>query len=385
MAHAKARILLNAEAFGFGPSAAIAAIAPLLQKARFSISYIGEAHTLDLQRQIPYQNIFDVTNLSPAKRQQLLQTLAAEYDLFFTAMDFNMAQLAKQAGMKVGIYDALTWYWRKESTDTDHELTLGWPDIRPIVQSADLYAVQKFYGVEKKIRATSGLLPHTTFVAPIVQKVTARGMRDTVLLNLGGLQNPAWNFEDTVLYARLIIDTVKRVLAPDESLTVATSSAVAEAVDEPDCRSHTRAEMIKVLAKTKYALMTPGLGNIYDSANYGIPTVWLPPANDSQGQQVTILEQHGCLDARVDWKDFSHPIDYMQPQQKVLGDISRNLREAGDSTSILETFHSTIKAKLEVVAPLLKSKTSKLLDTFGHDGQVEISHAITELLRGISS
>lgn len=30
--------------------------------------------------------------------------------------------------------------------------------------------------------------------------------------------------------------------------------------------------------------MTPGLGNIYDAATFAKHVVWLPPANDSQGQ-----------------------------------------------------------------------------------------------------
>src|SRR4051812_3790761 len=105
------RLLLNAEPFGFGPAAAIATIAPLLHAHGMALDYIGEQHTLDLQKGLPYQNIYDITGLNTLQKSELLESLASQYDYFLTAMDLVMAGLTEQIGLKTIIYDALTWYW----------------------------------------------------------------------------------------------------------------------------------------------------------------------------------------------------------------------------------------------------------------------------------
>ena len=59
------KILMNAEAFGFGPSAVIASIFPQLSQCSIikQIDYIGEKHTLDLQKKLnlldDFPNIWD--------------------------------------------------------------------------------------------------------------------------------------------------------------------------------------------------------------------------------------------------------------------------------------------------------------------------------------
>jgi hypothetical protein len=57
----KQRLLLNAEAFGFGPTAAIADCFPFLKERFSTIGFIGSGHTLDLQRPLAYDAIHDVS------------------------------------------------------------------------------------------------------------------------------------------------------------------------------------------------------------------------------------------------------------------------------------------------------------------------------------
>ena len=54
------RILMNAEAFGFGPSAAIAEFFPYLRDRVSNLAYIGSGHTLNLQSKLPYNQVFDM-------------------------------------------------------------------------------------------------------------------------------------------------------------------------------------------------------------------------------------------------------------------------------------------------------------------------------------
>src|SRR3989338_2071515 len=100
MQRSRIKLLLNAEPFGFGPTAAIASFFPHLRKRFACIGYMGKGHTLDLQSDLEYDEIIDISQY----KEDEIKNKLANYDLFVTAMDFDMANLAKAGGLKVVIY-----------------------------------------------------------------------------------------------------------------------------------------------------------------------------------------------------------------------------------------------------------------------------------------
>ena len=83
-----------------------------------------------------------------------------------------------------------------------------------------------------------------------------------------------------------------------------------------------------ILARSSLAFMTSGLGNIFEAATAGKKVVWLPPANDSQGQQVKALIRHQMADFTLDWHDIlpnTEPVDYFADQPEVLTTISNRM------------------------------------------------------------
>jgi len=127
----KKRLLLNAEPFGFGPTAAIADCFPHLREHFGKVGYVGVGFTLDLQRPLPYDSLHDVTGVPAELSDAVLADIFSQYDIFLTALDFCMAEKARAAGLTVVIYDPLTWYWKT---------------IPQVVKDADLYIAQDFFG-----------------------------------------------------------------------------------------------------------------------------------------------------------------------------------------------------------------------------------------------
>ncbi len=359
----KLRVLLNAEAFGFGPSAAIASLFPALQPACSSIAYIGAGHSTDLQRPLAYTTFYDITNKDAADVQALFARLSTQYDIFVTALDFSMAALAQHAGITTVIYDPLTWYW---------------PEIPAAAKAADLYLAQNFYGVRERLSREHLRFNNARVVPPIVSAPTRPSKRSYILVNLGGLQNPYWSPADATSYARAVIAMLTPHLPTGEQVIIATSQSVAAGLNNPAGRTYTRSSMLEILAHTAYACMTPGLGNIYDAARFSIPTVWLPPANDSQGQQIDILEAHDAIDARLDWAGFGMPVTYSAPQPAVLQAITRNVHSLSGHT-VQEHWKSHISQTIATVANRRTSASTALLDTFGHGGITDITHHIIQL------
>lgn len=391
----KKRLLLNAEPFGFGPTAAIADCFPFLREHFDKVGYVGVGFTLDLQRPLPYDSLHDVTGVSQELLDAVLADIFSQYDVFLTALDFGMAEKAKAAGLTVIIYDPLTWYWKT---------------IPPVVKDVDLYIAQDFFGVRERLQSEAHLFnaERVRVVPPIIGDVAhASGVRDTVLLNLGGLNNPFWSAEDTLAYARLIVEAFASVAENvDVVITankcIAANARIAQELAEFGVKNLSRSQMQEVLKGAKFALMTPGLGNVYDAARFDIPTIWLPPANDSQGQQLFMLLEADMVDGHVDWHHLlpGKAIDYSAGQTGVLKKISAAVaRTCGSKTAkkvlerhLAESVESVLRAidyRLETrrssaKRPPVLSLTSQLVDRFGAGGANEVARLTAELVSNCS-
>ena len=141
------RVLLNAEPFGFGPTSLIGEIFPYLRNNIQRLSYIGTGHTLDLQRHLPYDDVYEYAD----KGISSYSDLADNYDVFITACDFQAAEWAKGLGLKVIIYDPLTWYWK---------------EVPDIVSQSDLYLSQNFFGVRQRLEKENHKFPEYRIVPP---------------------------------------------------------------------------------------------------------------------------------------------------------------------------------------------------------------------------
>jgi hypothetical protein len=356
-------VLLNAEPFGFGPAAAIAVFAAQFERRGVPVGYIGKGHTHDLQRTISYRDRYDLSGISPQTEKIVWAKAAKKYKVFLTAMDFTAATAAKAAGMQVIIYDALAWYW---------------PELPQIVKQADLYLPQKFFGVKARVAAELPL-QNVACVAPIVRPKVREKTSSQILLNLGGLQNPYWQVEDAVSYAKTIVRAV-RAACGSTNVVVATSQAVATLLADQEVKTYSVAEIQQQFSHSTLAIMTPGLGNIYDAAAFDLPTIWLPPANDSQAQQITMLASRGCADATLGWEDLGLPLDIAAPQIAILQEITQRVRQLHSNVIIQRTLQKLLVDSQSTLAGRTASNTNKLLQLFGWNGTATVVHEVLTYL-----
>ncbi len=361
----KQRLLLNAEAFGFGPTAAIADCFPFLKERFSTIGFIGSGHTLDLQRPLAYDAIHDVSHLSEAAGEanadKTLNEIFAQYDVFVTALDFAMAEMAVRQGLTVCIYDPLTWYWKT---------------IPPVVNEVDLYIAQNFFGVEERLNSAEFAAATWQTVAPIVGNQSDRvADKDLVLVNLGGLSNPLWTSNEALSYARQILEAVLPTLE-GQKVVVAANSAISSALAHLGAKNLSREQMQVVLQQAKYALMTPGLGNIYDAARFNTPTIWLPPANDSQGQQLALLNKSRLVDGLVDWHQILpiSAIDYSAEQGDVLKSVASAVEQAQSSKRAKTQLAKLLRRQIKALPQ--NSRLTALVERFGSGGAQQVAELV---------
>ena len=347
----KPRLLLSAESFGFGPSAAIASFFPLLRSHFRHISFIGQGHALDLQHSLSYDRIYDIPTSSIAAH-----AIYGSHDILLTSLDFYSARHFRSLGKPTVIYDPLFWYWPQLSTLVED------PGV--------LYLAQNFFGVAERLACLPKTGAATMIVPPTVPCSQARIDPSIILVSLGGLENPFWPIDSSVAYARLMLRAVLRSLPPNASFVVATSRSIADQLQEFGAAHFTREAMLSLLSKTKYAVATPGLGNIYDLAAFDIPSLLLPPANDSQGLQLAELRRHQAFDASIDWSDLhsSLSVNYSSSQTKVMTAIATSIAQIANTRALEKPLWTACAKGIADVSSRSRSDSSVLMDTFGRGG-----------------
>jgi hypothetical protein len=341
---------------------------PHLRERFNTIGFMGSGHTLDLQRRLPYDAVHDSSGLSPAVTDQLLRS----YDVILTASDFAVADKAREQGLKVCIYDPLTWYW---------------PELPPAARRADLYLAQDFYGVKMRLAEEFSGLSRVALVPPVAAPAPERqGQGEHVLINLGGLLNPHWPLEQAACYARILLRCLRQALPKNQKLVVAASAAVAGVLQDPLVKTYSVTEMAKLRQRSRVAFMTPGLGNIFDTAAENVPTVWLPPANDSQGQQANTLRMY-CKNAVViDWHDISPTLDirYMNAQPDVIGQIAQAVEMFASSRVMQRRFTSLVRQAYQQTRRQKQAGTRVLAERFGTGGALKVAQEVENFCQQVS-
>lgn len=286
MAGAGTMVYLYAEPFGFGP----AAIAAAIRMPGWTTLTAG--HTHDLLGDAPCVRL-DAPDARDAGRYRSaagvdVDALLRCAERLVVVCDGAFALRGLRAGCPTTLVDPLFWFW---------------PSIPDHYADLDL-VVPRWYGVEERV-AASGLSvrlvdalgepadgTHDPTEAPLTppsRPVASVGPR---VMNLGGIANPHWSFDQSLAYARLMRDAFE----PDVLLT---STAIACALGG---MTLSREEVARIERGAGELIVTPGIGNVTGAASTRVPTVLCPPANDSQARQALDLAGDGW-DNVCHWPD----------------------------------------------------------------------------------
>jgi hypothetical protein len=347
------RVLVTAQPFGFGPSAAMAQIFDHLRPRVGHLAFAGAGHTCDIHTQLPYDAVhrLPVDGCAEAFRR-----LCADHDASLIACDFAAAEAARDAGIPFGVYDPILWFWPR------------WPSI---VESAALYMCQDFFGVRERVRDAGR--ENVVVVPPMSPTLSpaAESRNPHVLVNLGGICNPFHSQEVSVSYARLVMTVVPAAARLYPEVHVATSQPIVNHLrhEVPAARTISPREAQRLLGTGELAAMTPGLGNIYEAAALAKRVLWLPPANNSQGQQLDILRERGLAPFAADWHDIlpaRAPIDYFGPEPTAMKHIADAIDDAMEDPAAAERLCALFLQAHR--APATPNPLASLLDRFGTGG-----------------
>jgi hypothetical protein len=198
------------------------------------------------------------------------------------------------------------------------------------------------------------------------------------------LSNPYIEESDLIAFARVLLRSIHELLEPSfEQSYYVTSRAIANGTkDICPVKSMLPHQVQKILNSSKLAVMTSGLGNIFEASTMQRRVLWLPPANDSQGQQIKLLEQNRMADFAIDWHEILEdelPIDYFAPQEEVLKRIAVCMKKLATSKTAEERFKTRLRDILN--RPETAPSLSKLADTFEVGGAKQAAESMLQYLQ----
>lgn len=276
------RVLCTAEAFGYGPASKLISLLHRFgPPGPVELTFVGHGCAYELCLAGPFQRVIygDPTDLS--RHSPFEQELVGQQALI-SAMEFSPLRSARQAAITTILLDSLFWMWPSLPCDLD---------------DVDLYLCQNFVGVNERCAACGH--PNLLVVPPLTLAEPQQFQSgDRVVMNLGGMDNPAAPREKLLAYATCMFDlTADACRRAGLGLEVYGRRWVVEAIRG---RFADRAtvfdslpppQFLDRLRRAQCLITSPGLEVLYEAFTLGVPVFMLPPQNNSQAFQARCLQQ----------------------------------------------------------------------------------------------
>ncbi len=352
-------LLCTAEAFGFGPSAALHQIHPHLRELGYDLSYLGCGWTLEMHTRGMYQSVQDVDVRKPDGRALCRQALANTPALL-SVCDLKAAQVGVESGAPTILYEVLAWFRRPAP---------------PVYRRVQRLVCPDFFGVREALQESGVMNAHV--VPPLMPVAAADVVKDAgVVVNLGGLQTPYTDVRSCAQYAQRMVDAVGALLGPP---LVLTSATVGQYLERCEVRTVGPVQARSYIAKARCSFLTGGIGNIMDAAGLQAPVCFLPPMSQSQGLQLALLRQHVPMVPTIAWREIAAnaPIDYHAGHTEVMPAIAQRIA-AASAPAGTKRLHACIRQALDALDQPNAGHAlhDALLQRFGRDDGRQAAAAI---------
>lgn len=351
------RFLMASDPWGYGSTTVLLAISAHLPKDIEQV-YLGTGVSLQLAATHDFTATYDV-GPRDLFDIELAQQLISSSDVVVASMDLEVTRLAIRLGKPCIHIDGLAWMW---------ESPLGWKqriDAEQLPMGLTRYIVERFPGVQEKLKSWDHHFPNRDLVAPIIDDRFLATRRDAeyLLWNVGGLSS--WVMPEDVQFAYGVLvyniahEVHERV---GFRIELCGGAHVMEYLRGTGTdrniwiSSLPHAAFLERLAGARAFISTAGMRGIFEGFAYGVPTAFLPPQNMSQALALVVLRQEGVARFGLEWSEFYAGEEFSGWKERdVLETINRHILAAADDHDFVEAaarlfcnFLGSAKATAEV-------------------------------------
>jgi hypothetical protein len=348
------RLLVSAEAFGFGPASKLHAICVELRRRGIDCHFVGA----DVSLAFANDKSAAFTTIQPLDSMQELGTIAPEqYDGVVSVMDPHAVLWAALHDRPCLYVDSLYWMWRWDALDTDAvrswalELVSGGAGAFSEFMDVPMHTAQYMAhflatetcaqrspierSVDRDERAGPG-------VVDAIVDLSHRSPSDQThwLVSTGGLLSALVGFDEAVRWTTIVADlvsTARREVASGTPLAFVGNRRVLDAVqvEHPDIQilRTDHESFLRALNRAQGCLAPPGLTTMFECGAYGVPMIFLPAQHYGHTANAATIER--CHPGSV----FGSAHSSASRDSGFDGDV------ASETRAILENLGSTFDAR----------------------------------------
>jgi hypothetical protein len=383
-------IIFQGAAFGYGPASIAIAIAEEVRHQFPSFTgrliALGGGTSYEL---FSSSGVFDkchrLESYAEASCPSFLKKEIRDANVVISVIDPDFANLVWRLGHKPVFIDPLLWMWKSEPIS---------------VSSCKRYYAMNFPGVAEKLsaikaRSNSSVLP--IVVDPVLDNLTlarvgSTPMKNTLLLNFGGMQYPMGsNIELVLTMSRIIIDLVLNYNLYDAVLICGGGNAIKELerhFQGMDRRIRVRSvpqtpcEFLSELASCRTLITVPGLSIAFEALYLQKVTLFILPLNYTQHLQGLTYKKVLKNAYFVSWDDLPgyHTLPNGLPEEKGIEECFRLGRQFSSDATAQSTFRQLLLNFLQISSPK-KLSHSEFSYPLSFGGAMQIARDIVALAR----
>lgn len=296
------RILVTAEAFGYGPIATCLNVVKELNKfPDVKMTFLGTGIALEQAQMTNYFDTLLECKTFDYKALEGVKELFLNHDVVLSSENIPGAVFALKLGLKRVYYlDNLMWMWDK---------------LHDGLENLKGYIISESISCEKNFRRIGGKIINPIFVGPIRDmNVRNYGKKeDKLIINVGGAE--AFIIDQELVkkfYSKLInnILSSEKLINKFEKIIVCGGSGVINNLvlkdNDPKIIVKTLAheEYLKELDTCSHCIMASGLGNFFETLWRDKEIMYLPPVNYSQLLQLDNYKEMSFGFKMVNWDKF---------------------------------------------------------------------------------
>lgn len=332
------KLLVSAEAFGYGPIATcINIIKEIKKQDNIQLDFIGSGISLE---QAKMSNLFkqyfecDTNDFEDLEKNKEIFT---KYDAFFSSENVNGAIFAQKYIKKVYYVDNLVWMWDKIPED------LG---------KVNAFFISETMPCKENFKRVGNVIKNPIFVGPVrnMEESDNKTDKNQLLINVGGASS--FLFEQKIIneFYNKIINYIltKNVIEKFDKIIICGGSKVINDLkinntsDKITINTLSHREYLKVMSESSHCIMSSGLGNFIETLNANKNILYLPPVNYSQLLQLQYYNQMNFGFKIINWDlfDFYKEIPLYLEESEGVNRVVENINNfnAGNYQSIIHNY-----------------------------------------------
>lgn len=372
-----AKLILTAENFAFGPIGKLLNVADLLKEQGHEMKFIGFGTSLQLAKHFPFNAVHEIDTDNKASILAL-EAIMVKGDILISSMDLASVIVAKKLGKPVVWIDCLFWFW---------------DSIPEPLFDIDLYIRERSMDDSINDAKYSFKIKNLYNVGPIIGRVKDIKRKRQALISYGGGEAYYWykasiDTNYPFVMTNILLNYVnwtqfdKIIVATNERIAAELVKRFPQAPFEFVCLPYER--FLLELAQSEVALITPGLVTAETVFELGIPTIFLPPSNNSQYVQLDEFRECGLAPASVHLSDFMNKLELREKKlHESMQEVLRQLRNLEQSTKIQASVGTRVRELVENRQDWTTefiTNGRKFIDSLGGNGAQTAVNKINQLL-----